>query len=189
VLMVTTTVGVVNWVHGNTTSTGPVVSLGLEFIVSSASLEQGLVNPSTTSDDTDGCAGTTRDGLFRTGWETDAGLVVFGRVSDDCSVGSGRPGERTTIADLLLNAANDRSFGELAHGENISNIESSLLATIDEGPGMKTFSGNEGFSAEFVTVWIAEDDTSKRSATARVVDDLLDNTANVTIPFGKIEGS
>jgi len=189
VLMVTTTVGVVNWVHGNTTSTGPVVSLGLEFMESSAGLEQGLVNPSTTSDDTDGGTGTTGDGLFRTGWETDAGLVVFGRVSDDCSVGSGRPGERTTVANLLLNAANDRSFGELAHGQNISNIESSLLATVDEGTGVKTFCGNKGLLTEFVTVRIAEDDAGKRCATARVMDDLLDNAANVAIPLGKIEGS
>jgi len=187
--MVTTAVGMVNWVHGNTTSTGPVVSLSLVFMESSASLEQGLVDPSTTSDDTDGGTGATRDGLFRTGWETDASLVVFGRVPDDCSVGSGRPGERTTVTDLLLNAANDRSFGELAHGENISNIESSLLATVDEGAGMETFCGNESFRTEFVTVRVAEDDAGKRSATARVVDDLLNDTANVTIPFCKIEGS
>jgi len=189
VLMVTTTVGVVNGVHGNTTSTGPVVSLSLEFVVSPAGLKQGLVNPSTTSDDTDSGTGTTRDRLFCTRWETDTGLVVLGRVSDDSSVGSGCPGERTTVTDLLLDAANDRSLGELAHGENISNVEGSLLAAVDEGACMETFGGNEGFFAKLVAVWIAEDHTGKRSTTARVVDDFLDDTANVAIPFGKVEGA
>ena len=184
------------------------VSLSLEFIVSPASFEQGLVNPPTTSDDADSSTGTTRDRLFCTGWETDTGLVVFGRVSDDGSVGSGCPSERTTVTDLLLDSANDRSFRELAHRENISNVEGSLLAAVDEGASVKTFGGNEGFFAELVTVWIAKDYTGKRSTTAsstkfsnsflsgiqrvvpaRVVDDFLDDTANVAIPFGKVEGT
>ena len=226
-LMVTTTVGVVNGVHGNTTSTGPadwdrssekktdrervrdkLVSLGLEFVVGPASLEQGLVNPPTASDDTDSSTGTTRDCLFCTRWETDTGLVVLGRVSDDGSVGAGCPSERTTVTDLLLDAANDRSFRELAHRENISNVKGSLLAAVDEGASMKTFGGNEGLLAELVAVWIAEDHTGKRSTTAsstnfsnsfssdvqqavpaRVVNDFLDDTANVAIPFGKVEGT
>jgi len=62
--MVTTTVGVVNWVHGNTTSTGPVVTLGLEFVESPTGLEQGLVNPPTAGDNSDSGTGTARDGLF-----------------------------------------------------------------------------------------------------------------------------
>ena len=86
-------------------------------------------------------------------------------MSDDGGVGSGRPGERTTVTDLLLDAANNRPFGELAHGENISNVESSLLAAVDEGASMKTFGCNEGLFAELVTVRIAEDHTGKRGTT------------------------
>jgi hypothetical protein len=128
-------------------------------------------------------------------------------MANNGSVGPGCPGESTTVADLLLDAADDCSFRELAHGENISNAESSLLAAVDEGTGVKTLSGDEGFFAEFVAVWIAEDDTGKRSTSAgsthfsdpflpntqqdvpaRVVDDLLNNTANIAVPFGKVEG-
>ena len=180
--MITTTVGMVNWVHGNTTSTGPadrtrsseepswsrlkdrLVTLGLKFVVSPASLEQGLVDPSTTSDDTNGGTGATRDGLFCTGREADTGLVIFGRVSNDGGVGSGCPGEGTTITDFLLDAADDRSFGELAHGKNISNAEGSFLAAVDEGTSVKTLSGDESLFAELITVWITEDDTSERGA-------------------------
>jgi len=129
-------------------------------------------------------------------------------VSNDGGVGSRCPGERTTVTDLLLDAANDRSFGELAHWENISNVEGSLLAAVDEGTSVKTFGGDESLFAELVTVWITEDDPGKRSTTksptnfsnsflsnvkqdvpARVMDNFLNNTANVAIPFGKVEGT
>ena len=184
------------------------VSLSLEFVVSPASLEQGLVNPSTTSDDPNSSTGTTRNGLFCTRWETDTGFVIFRRVTNDSSVGSGCPGEGTAVTNLLLDAANDRSFGELAYRKDISDIEDCLLAAVDEGASVKTFGGNEGFFAELVTVWIAEDYTGKRSTAAsstkfsnpllsgiqrvvpaRVVDDFLDDTANIAIPFGKVEGT
>jgi len=126
-------------------------------------------------------------------------------VSNDGSVGSRCPGERATVTDLLLDAADDRSFGKLAHGDNVSDAEGSLLATVDEGTGVKTLSGNEGFFTELVTVRIAEDDTGKgstatgstnfsnsfssstqRDVPARVVDDLLDDTTDVAVPFGKV---
>lgn len=177
-------------------------------MVSPTRLEQGLINPPTAGDNSNSGTGTTRDGLFCTGRKTNTGLVVFGRVSDDGGVGSGCPGERTTVANLLLDAANDRSFGELAHRENISHVEGCLLATVDEGTGVKTLSSYEGLLAELVTVWITEDNTGKRSATAssmsfsncpisdtqqnvpaRVVDDFLDNATNVAVPFGEVEGA
>ena len=129
-------------------------------------------------------------------------------MSNDGGVGSRCPGERTTVTDLLLDAANDRSFGELAHGENISNVEGGLLAAVDESTSVKTFGGNESLFAELVTVWITEDNPGKGSTAtsltnfsnpflsnvkqgvpARVVDNFLNNTANVTIPFGKVEGT
>ena len=131
-------------------------------MVSPTSLKQGFINPSTTSDDADGGTCPIRDGLFCTRRETDTGLAIFGRVSNDGSVGSGGSGERTTVANLLLDAADDRSFGELAHRENISNVENSLLATVDEGASVKSLSSDEGLFAELVTVWITEDNTGKR---------------------------
>ena len=126
-------------------------------------------------------------------------------MSNDGSVGSRRPGERAAVTDLLLDAADDCSFGELAHGENVSNAEGGLLAAVDEGTSVKTLGGDEGLFTELVAVWIAEDDTGKRSTAtgstdlsdsfsssiqqvvpAGVVDDFLDNTTNVSVPLGKV---
>ena len=54
VLVVTTTVGMLNGVLGNTTDLGPAVALDGVLVVGTASLEEGLVDTSTTGDDTDG---------------------------------------------------------------------------------------------------------------------------------------
>ena len=77
-LVVTTTMRMVNGIHSNTTSTGPVVTLGLVFVESTTGLQQGLVNSASSSNDTDGGSGFTRDGLLGTRWETNAGLVLIG---------------------------------------------------------------------------------------------------------------
>lgn len=142
------------------------ITLGFELIVRPAGLQQRFVYPSTASDDTDGSTGTTGDCLFCARWETDAGLVIFGRVPNDGGIGTGCSSKRTTVADLLFNTTDDRSFGKLAHGEHISYVEGGLLATVDEGTSMETFGCDKGLLTEFITVWITEYDTSERSAAA-----------------------
>lgn len=50
------------------------------------SLREKLVDTSTASDDSNGSTGRARHGLLRTRGETDAGLVVLGRVTKDSRV-------------------------------------------------------------------------------------------------------
>lgn len=56
-LVVTTTVGMVDGVHGHTTSLGPAVALDGELVLGARSLEEGLVGTATTGDDTDHTTG------------------------------------------------------------------------------------------------------------------------------------
>jgi len=187
VLMVTTTMRMINRVHSNTTSAGPVVTLGLELVECTTGLEEGLVDPSTTGNDANGSTGTARDGLLGTRRKTNAGLVVIGRVSNDGGVVAGSAGKSTTVADLLLNVADDGTFRALAHGEDVSDGESSLLSAIDEGTGVKALSGNESLLAELVAVGIPENNTGEGGTTTSIVDDLLHNSADVTVTLSKIE--
>ena len=164
-LVVTTTVRMVNRVHSNTTSTGPVVALGLVLVVRTASLQEGLVNPSTTRNDTDGRTCTTADGLLCTRGETNASLVVLSRVADNSRVVPARPRKRTAVTDLLLNVANDGTLRELRDREDVADGEGGLLAAVDEGTSVKTLGGDEGLFAELVPVGVTEDDTGKGSTT------------------------
>ena len=186
-LMVSSSVRMVDGVHSNTTSAGPVVTLGLELVVRTAGLEQRLVDPSTTSDDTNGSASVTRDGLFGTRGETNAGLVVVGAVADNGGVVARGAGKSTTVADLFFNVADNGTFRASGDGENVANVEGCLFAAVDEGAGVHALGGDEGFRTELVPVGIPEDDTSEGGATTGVVDDVLHDTTNVTIALGKVE--
>jgi hypothetical protein len=53
VLVVSSSVGMLDGVHGNTTNNGPSVLLDSELVVSTSSLQDGLIDTSSTSDDTD----------------------------------------------------------------------------------------------------------------------------------------
>jgi len=187
--MITTTMRMVDGVHGNTASTRPVVSLGLVFVVGTASLKQWLVNPSTTSDDADGRARTAADGLLGTAGEPYPSLVLVRRVANDGSVIAGGTCERATVADLLLDVTDNGTFGALRYRENVADGEGGLFAAVDEGTRVHALGSDEGLFAKFVAVGITEDDTGEGSTTAWVMDDLFHNSPDIAFAFGEVEGA
>jgi len=178
--MVTTTVRMVYGVHGNTTSSGPAVTLSLVLVEGTTSLEQRLVNTTTTSDDTDGSTGTGGNNLLGTGGELDAGLTVL-TVTDDGSVVTRCTGKSTTVTSVFLNVADNGTFGHGRKGKNVANGEGSLLSAVDELASVHTLSGDEGLGTKAVLVLVTEDNLGERSTTTRVMDDFLDDAANVSI--------
>lgn len=52
---------------------------------------------------------------------------------------------------------------------------------------MLTFGSNESLRAKFVSVGISEDNTSKGSATAAIMDNILYDATNVPIPLSVVE--
>lgn len=128
-------------------------------------------------------------------------------MTDDSCVVAGGASECAAVPNLLLNIADDGTLRALANGENVADGELGLLAGVDEGTSVETLSCNESFLAELVAVGIAENNAGKRSTTvlrstawrkrnvssndapARIVDDLLHNTLNVTIALGEVEST
>ena len=62
-LMVTTTMGMLNGVHSNTTNLGPGVTLDLVFVVGTSGLKHGLVDTASTGDHADHGAVSGRNNL------------------------------------------------------------------------------------------------------------------------------
>lgn len=184
VLMVTTTVRMVDGVHSNTTSAGPaevhdqkefteiytheyaLVTLGLVLVEGPACLQERLVDPSTTSDNTNGSPSTTADSLLRARGQPDAGLVLLRGVSNNGGVVAGGAGESATVTNLLLNVTDDGTFGEGRDGKDVADREGGLLSAVDVGTGVETLSGDESLLAELVAVGVAENDTGEGSTTA-----------------------
>ena len=86
-LVVTTTVGMLNGVHRHTTNLGPGgTALHLELVVVGARLEHGLVAATATRNLPDGAAAARRDSLLGAGGKLDAGeagVGVVGRIKGE----------------------------------------------------------------------------------------------------------
>lgn len=157
-LVVSSSVRVVDGVHSHTTSSGPRVSLRLELEVSSTGLEQRLVDSSSSSNNTDGSSGGSRDGLLGSRGESESGLVLVLGVADDGGVVPRGSSHGSSVTDSLLDVANDGSLGALREGKDVSDVEGSLLSAVDERSGGESLSGDEGLLSELVSVGVSEDD-------------------------------
>ena len=110
-------------------------------------------------------------------------------MPDDGDIVAARPAQRTSIASLLLHIGYYSTFRNRAEREHIADGKRGVLASVDKLPSVHAFVGDEGLLAQFVVVWVAEDDSGERGATSCIVDDLLHYTADVAMFLGKIECS
>ena len=81
-LMVTTTVRMLDGVHSDTSNSGPISLLGVRPVVASVCTEHRLIGSLTASDDTNHSSAASEDGLADTGWESDTGLLAILGVTD-----------------------------------------------------------------------------------------------------------
>jgi len=188
VLLVTTTVGMVDWVHGDTTHTWPSVSLGLVLPEGAAGLEQWLIGSLATSNDTNHSTASTLDGLSNTGWELDSGLGTIIGVTDDDSGGTGGSGEGATVTVLSLTVRDDGTFWHHVNWQNVANSEVSFLSSVDIHSCVHSFNSDEILSAGFVFVLVSERNLCKRGTSAGVVHNVFHNTPQVTLSLSVVEG-
>jgi len=189
VLMVTTTVRMLNRVHSNTTNLRPGVPLSLVFEVGSSGLEQRLVDAATASDDSDHGAVSGRNGLLGTRGQLDLGLILVRIVGNDGGVVAGSSGEFASVSQLLLQLADDGSLGHGAHGHHVADGQTGLLAAVHELSRVQALDGDERLLALLESVGISELDDGQGRATAGVVDDILDDTLDVSVTLGVVGGA
>lgn len=175
VLMVTTTKGMLNGVHGHTSDRGPAISLGPELVVGATGLQHGLVQTTSSSGDTDGTsAGRLQDLLgTRRKTNTSGSVLVVGNDGDIVTRGTGN---FATISRGLLDVEANGTFSHLSQGHHVSNLHLRVLTAVDELSGVSTFGGDEVLLHEAVFVRVTEGDDGERGATGRVMNDLLDDT-------------
>ena len=123
VLMVTTTVRMLNGVHSNTSNSGPVSLLGVSLVVGAVGSEEGLVSSLTASDDADHSSATTNNGLTDARWESNSSLLTILGVTDDDGGGAGSTGKGAAISELGLTVGNDGTFGHHINGEDVTHGE------------------------------------------------------------------
>jgi len=189
VLVVTSTVRVLNGVHGNTTHIGPAVAFDFVLVEGAAGLQHGLVATAAASADADhGAAGGLND-LFGAGRQTHARLSGVQVVRDDGRVVAGGAGHLASVSGLLLHVADDGAFGHGTQSKHVADLQLGLLATVDKLAGVHALGGDKSLLHLLELVGVTEGNAGQRCATSGVMEDLLDHALDVTVLLAIIEGS
>jgi len=93
------------------------------------------------------------------------------------------------MANLCLNVGNDGSFWHLVDWENVADREGRFSTCIDELTGVHALDSDEILSVLLVFVLVSENDFGKRCATARVVNDVLNDALDVSLAFSEVKSS
>merc|ERR1719153_342068 len=184
--MVTTTVRMLDGIHGRTTNLGPRVPLSLVFEVGSAGLQQRLVDSSSTGDDADHRAVGRRNRLFRSRWQFHFRPAHIRVVGDDGGVVAGSSGQFAAISQLLLQLADDGSLRHGADGHHVADGQRRLLAAVDELTRVHALDGDERLLALLKFVGISKLDDGQRCAASGVVNDVFDDAFDVAVAFGVV---
>merc|ERR1719244_1593932 len=184
--MVTTTVRMLDGVHGHTTNLRPRVPLSLVLEVGSAGLQQRLVDSSSTGDDADHRAVAGRNRLLRSRWQFHFRPSHIRVVGDDGGVVAGSSGQFAAISQLLLQLADDSSFRHGADGHHVADGQRRLLAAVDELTRVHALDGDERLLALLKFVGISKLDDGQRCAASGVVNDVLDDAFDVAVAFGVV---
>lgn len=176
-------------VHGNASSQNRRLPLSLGLVMSTASLQEGLIGSSSTSDNANHTTSGVLDHLLGSGRKLDTSLAILRVVADNGNVVAGSTTKRTAVTSLLLDIGDNSSLRHGAKGKNVADSQSSILTGVDELAGVHSLVGNESLGDHLVLVWVAELDLSKGSTTAGVVNDLLHNTTGVTVSLSIVKGA
>jgi len=186
-LMVTTTVGMLDGILGDTSNLGPAVSLDAVLVVGSAGLEHGLVDSSAASDEAEGRSVLAAEELLYARWELYSSSAGVGVVGDDGAVASRRLCDLAAVASLLLERAHNGTFRHGSDGQYVANVELRLLSAVDELSGAHALGADHGLGDPSVLVRILELNFSERGASAGVMYDVLDETLDKALSLGKVE--
>jgi len=189
VLMVTTTMRMLDGVHSDTSNSGPVSLLGVGLVVGAVSFEERLVGSLTASADSNHSSAATNDGLTDARGKSDSCLLTILGVTDDDGGGAGGAGEGATVAELGLTVGDDGAFGHHINWEDVTDGEGGFGAAVNELAGVHAFDSDEKLSVLLEFVTISENDLGKGGATAGIVHNVLDNSLDVSAALSEVEGS
>jgi len=188
-LMVSSSVGMLDWILGDTSDFWPAVSLHSELVVGSAGFEHWLVDSSTASDEAEHRSVSAGVQLFDAGRQLHSGFAGVGVVRDDGAVPAGSLGDLAPVSGFLLQLANDGTFWHLSDWHNVTNREGGFLTGVDELSGADAFRADHGLGDLSVFIWIFELDFAEWGAPAWVVHDVFDEALYEALSLGIVERS
>ena len=175
------------WILGNTTNSGPAVSLDGILVVSTSSLEQGLVRSASASDDTNLCSDCGGDSLLSSRRKTETSGTLLVIMCDNDSKGTRSTSKGTAVSQLGLDVADNGTFRDGREGKDVSDSESGLLPAVHELSRVHAFRADKNLIVALVVVGIAELDLGNGGTSTGVMEDFLDDTTDVAMLLGVVE--
>lgn len=189
VLVVTSSVWMVDWVHGNTSNSWPHFSLGLESVMLGTGLQDWLIGSLSSSNESNGSSAVSSDGLSGTGWQSDSGLGSIFRVSNDSDGGSRGSGVGSLISDSLLDIVDNGTFWDRVDWQDVSDSNGSFISTVNVLSDIGSLGSQEVLSIGLELVWVSEADLSQWGTSTWVMDDFLDDSSDVSLSLSEVEVS
>jgi len=188
-LMVTTTMRMLNRVHCYTSNSRPVVSLSSSFEPWVGSLQERLIGSLSSSNNSNHSSAASKDGLSGSGWKSDSSFLTVIGVTNNDSWGSGSSSEGSSISHLTLAVGDNSSFWHRLDWKNITNREWSLGSGVNKLSSVHSFDSDEVLNSLLVSVCISEDNFCKWGSSTWVMNDILDNSLNVSFSLNVVESS
>jgi hypothetical protein len=110
-------------------------------------------------------------------------------MSNDGDIVARSSPQGSSIAGLFFDIGHDCTFWDRAQRKHVADGQRRVLACVDKLTGVHSLVCDEGFGRELESVRVAEDNLGQRGAAAWVVNDFLNDTADVTMAFGVVEGT
>ena len=98
-------------------------------------------------------------------------------------------GEGSTVSTKSFDVADNGSLRNLVEWQDVSDTQGSLLSAVNKLTSVHTLGTKEKFSIPLITVGIQKLNLGNGSTSTRVVDNVLDNSANVSLLFSIIQGT
>jgi len=189
VLVVTTTVWMLYWILCHTPNLWPAVTLDGILVVGVTSLEQWLVGTSSSGNNTNLCTAEGGYSLLTSRWKTETCGTLILIVGDNYRKTSRSTGKGPTVSGAALNIAHNGTLWYGIERQYISNGKCSLLSTVDKLSSVHTLRGNHELRITLETVGVEELDLGHWCSTSRVVKDLFDDSLDVPVFFGIVDGA
>jgi len=126
VLLVTTSMWMLDWIHSNTSNNWPDLSLSLVLVELVSGLENWLLNNTSRSNQSNHCSAFSVNGLSGTRWELYSGLAAVFRVTDDGSADTAGSGVAASVTWVQFDVANSCTFRDLVDRKDVSNCQMSF---------------------------------------------------------------
>mmetsp|Transcript_41863 Transcript_41863/g.75693 ORF Transcript_41863/g.75693 Transcript_41863/m.75693 type:complete len:235 (+) Transcript_41863:187-891(+) len=188
-LVISSSVRVLNWILGATTDLRPAVPLDLVLVEVVASLQHRLFHAAAASDNANDGAAGRRDGLASSRGQADSSLATVIGMANHHAGGSRGTRNAATVGRLLFAHGDHCALRHLGQRQHVADGQLRLGATVHELPSVRALDGHPELLLQLEAVRIMEHNLAERRASARIVDDVPDKALHVASALSVVHGA